>query len=84
MTPELRNEIIRKAIDNIVEYDWSGVCESVYDAALSKGFDIKKAVSYDMVLHGCKIPFIFNTRAYYWPIEDRESRISFLKAQITC
>lgn len=84
MTPELRNDIIRKAIQYLNKYSNSGVCNCLYDSAFVYGLDRGLFDSYKKVFDACIIPFIFNPREYYWPIKDRESRISFLKAQITC
>lgn len=82
MTPELRNEIIREIIDLIIDDEYVGICYCIYYVLERKRYldflDDRERFAY------LNIPYIFSPIAPHWPIEDRKSRISFLKAQITC
>ena len=83
MTPELRNDIIREAIEEVRKYDNLGVCCAIYKACPLYVNDVLIG-GIEASFQILDIPFIFHVCKFYWPIEDRESRISFLKAQITC
>lgn len=83
MTPEKRNEIIREAIFLVNSSTSIGVCSAVFKACPSriKGMPINTIPA---AFKALDMPFYFMLTSYHWSIEDRQSRITFLKAQITC
>ncbi len=81
MEPTLRNKVIREAIELIIQSDDCGVCWALFQAYCMR---YNNFITDSKMFEELDIPYFFSMVSYYWPIEDRQSRITFLKSQITC